>query len=167
MASNALSVAEILALLESTPRRIVESTDGLSREQLHQPPQPGEWSLNDILAHLRSCADVWGGCITAIAVQKVDSLRAMNPRTWIRQTNYPVLEFGPSLQAFLAQRADLLRLLASFTPEDWTRTATVSGAGKRLVRDARFYAQWLGEHERSHEKHIRRITALMREAGTN
>ena len=110
---------------------------------------------------------MWGGCITAIAVKKVETLRAMNPRTWIRQTDYPVLEFAPSLQAFLAQRAELLRVLARFTPEDWTRAATVSGAGKRLVRDARFYAQWLGEHERSHEKHIRRITALMREAGKN
>lgn len=167
MATKALSVEEILALLESTPRSIVESTDGLSREQLHQPPQPGEWSLNDILAHLRSCADMWGGCITAIAVKKVEALRAMNPRTWIRQTDYPVLEFAPSLQAFLAQRAELLRVLARFTPEDWTRAATVSGAGKRLVRDSRFYAQWLAEHERSHEKHIRRITMLMRQAGKN
>ncbi|MBX3065222.1 MAG: DinB family protein [Anaerolineae bacterium] len=41
--------------------RLATITDGLTPAQLHTPPAADEWSINDVLAHLRSCADVWGG----------------------------------------------------------------------------------------------------------
>jgi len=34
-----------------------------SLAQLHTAPNPGEWSADQVLAHLRACADVWGGNI--------------------------------------------------------------------------------------------------------
>lgn len=54
----ALTREEILALLEETPERITTATAGLTPAQLRTAPTTGAWSLNDILAHLRACADV-------------------------------------------------------------------------------------------------------------
>lgn len=53
-----------------------------------------------MLAHLRSCADVWGNCIAAIIAEDTPTLRAVNPTTWIKKMNYPELEFQPSLRSF-------------------------------------------------------------------
>jgi len=124
---------------------------------LSTAPNPDEWSANDVLAHLRACADVWGGCIATIISEEKPTLRAVNPRTWITQTDYCELDFRPSLRAFATQRAGLLRVLRSLPHEDWERAATVAGAGRVLERSVLFYARWLTEHERPHIKQIERI----------
>jgi hypothetical protein len=85
------------------------------------------------------------------------TLRAVNPRTWIKSTNYPELEFRPSFRSFAKQRADLLSLLEPLPDRAWSRAATVTGAGNVLVRTVHFYAQWLARHERTHVKQIASI----------
>ena len=158
MPSNSLSTPEqVLTLLADTPRRLEALTAGLAPDQLRAAPAPGEWSANDVLAHLRSCADMWGGAIATMLAEDHPTLRAVNPRTWIERTDYPDLEFRPSLHAFAAQRAGLLAVLEPLPPEGWERAATVTGAGKPLERTVLFYARWLASHERPHVKQVARI----------
>jgi hypothetical protein len=159
---RSLAPEQILTLLAETPRRIVALTAGLAPADLRTAPDPAEWSANDVLAHLRACADVWGGCIVAMIAQDTPALRAVNPRTWIKQTDYPELAFQPSLRAFAAQRADLLALLVPLPPAGWSRAATVTGAGRPLERTVQFYAQWLARHERPHVKQVERIVDTLR-----
>ena len=161
MPRRLLTIEEILTVLEETPRRIAAVTAGLTPAQLHTSPNEGEWSANEVLAHLRACADVWGNCIAAILAEDRPTLRAVDPRTWIKETDYLELEFGPSLRSFTTQRADLLAVLEPLPPEAWSRAATVTGAGKVLERTVRFYAQWLARHERPHIKQIERIVNTM------
>jgi hypothetical protein len=162
MSSSSLSIEQILTLLAEAPSRLAALTSGLAPDQLHAAPNPGEWSANDVLAHLRSCADVWGNCIEMILTEDRPTIRAVNPRTWIKKTDYLELEFQPSLYAFAAQRADLLAVLEPLTAEEWSRAATVAGAGKPLVRTVHSYAQWLATHERPHVKQIERIVNTAR-----
>lgn len=162
MPQKPLPVDQILPLLAEAPSRIVECTIGLTAAQLSAAPGPGEWSANEVLAHLRSCADVWGECITTILEQDRPTIRAINPRTWIERTEYLRQMFQPSLQAYTTQRASLLGVLQPLTPAGWSRSARVTGAGKALERTVHSYAQWMAEHERPHLKQIKRITNTMR-----
>jgi hypothetical protein len=159
---RSLTIEQILAALAETPPRIAELTVGLATAQLHAAPSPGEWSANDVLAHLRACADVWGDCIVTIINQDTPTLRAVNPTTWIKGTNYLEQGFQPSLQAFTAQRTALLAVLEPLRPKVWSRSATVTGAGKVLERTVQSYAQWMAGHERPHLKQIKRIASTMR-----
>lgn len=157
MPNKSLTIEQVLALLAETPRRIGALSSGLTPDQLRTKPGVDEWSANDVLAHLRSCADVWGDCIATIITEDAPTIRAMNPRTWITRTNYPDLRFRTSLRAFTAQRAALLRLLEPLPHKDWSRTATVTGAGKPLELTVIDYARRMAEHERPHLKQIARI----------
>ncbi len=157
MPNRSLTIEQVLTLLAQTPPRIVALTAGLTPAQLHATPNQGKWSANDVLAHLRSCADVWGNCILAMIAEDTPTLRAVNPRTWIRKTDYLEQEFQPSLHAFATQRTDLLAVLEPLPHEGWSRAATVTGAGKVLERTVLSYAQWLARHERPHLKQIERI----------
>jgi hypothetical protein len=163
MPGRSLTTEQVLTLLAETPPRLAALTAGLAPAQLQTRPSPAEWSANDVLAHLRSCADVWGNCIATMLAEDRPTLRAVNPRTWIKQTDYPELVFRPSLRAFARQRADLLAVLESLPPEDWSRMATVTGAGAPLVRTVLSYAQWMARHERPHVKQIERIVNTMQE----
>ncbi|MBE2224995.1 MAG: DinB family protein [Anaerolineae bacterium] len=157
MAIKMLSVEEILTLLDKNQRAIVELLAELTPTQLRMPANDGGWSAVEVLAHLRSCADVWGNCITTILAEDRPTIRAVNPTRWIKGTDYPELAFQPSFHAFTVQRTELLTLLRSLTAEDWLRGATVTGAGRPLERTVQFYAQWLGKHERSHLKQFKKL----------
>jgi hypothetical protein len=50
---------------------------------LRTPPDPDEWSANDVLTHLRACSDRWGEAATRIVEEDDPQLRATNPRIWI------------------------------------------------------------------------------------
>jgi hypothetical protein len=157
-----LTIEQILTNLAETPARLAGLTEGLTPAQLLEPPEPGEWSARDVLAHLRACSDMWGKAIVKILSEEKPTFKAVNPVTWIKKTNYCELEFQPSLQAFTDQRAELLGVLEPLAPEAWSRSATVTGAGKPLERSVYTYAQWLANHERSHIKQIGRIANALR-----
>ena len=60
---------QILTMLAATPAHLAGLTEGLPPAQLQAPPEPSEWSARDMLAHLRACADMWGGCIVAMLAE--------------------------------------------------------------------------------------------------
>ncbi len=162
MYDTPLSIEQNLTLLAATPSHLAEITKGLSRAQLVTPPKGGEWSARDVLAHLRACADMWGKYIVVILNEDHPTFKAVNPTTWIKQTNYREQEFRSSLRAFTAQRAELLAVLEPLPSQAWSRAATVTGAGKPRERTVRTYAQWLANHERSHFKQLERIVNTLR-----
>ena len=157
MPEKLLPVEQVLSLLAETPRRIDAIAAEVDPTRLNVRPSPDEWSANDVLAHLRACADVWGDCIAAIIADDHPTLRASNPRTWIKRTNYPDLAFAKSARAFIEQRSALLTALDALPPEGWLRAATVTGAGKPLERTVQFYAQWLARHERAHLRQMEEV----------
>ena len=161
MPSRSLTIEQVLTLLAATPPRLAALTAGLAPAQLHTSPTHDGWSANDVLAHLRACADVWGNCIVAMIAEDRPVLRAVNPRTWIKKTDYLDLEFRPSLRSFATQRADLLAVLEPLPIDAWSRAATVMGAGKVLERTVLFSAQWLARHERQHVKQVERLVNTM------
>jgi hypothetical protein len=153
-----LSIEQVLAALAEQPKTIERLTAGLPASMLDRAARDS-WSLNEVLAHLRACSDMWGGYIQRIAAEDHPTIRAVNPRTWIKSTNYPSLPFGPSLRAYMRQRSDLVRLLESLPEAAWSRTALVTGAGKPRARSVLEYALWLANHERSHLKQIGNLAA--------
>lgn len=162
MPSDSLTRERVLTLLAEAPERLDALTADRSPALLRAAPAPDEWSANDVLAHLRACADMWGGYIAAMLTQDAPTLRAINPVTWMKQTDYLDLEFRLSLRAFATQRADLLALLRSLAPDDWGRSATVTGAGRPLTLTVLSYGQRLARHERPHIKQIARVVTALR-----
>ena len=162
MPNKYFTIEQILTMLAAAPSRIAALTAGQSPDQLHTAPSPDEWSANDVLAHLRACNEVWGGYyIMTILAQDKPTIKAINPRTWIKNTDYLEQEFQPSLRAFTKQRRKLLAVLEPLPPKDWTRTNTLIGAGKPLQQTLISHADGLARHERAHLKQIERIINTM------
>ncbi len=149
-------------MLAAGPGRIAAACSGLPAAQLQAAPEAGEWSANEVLAHMRACADMWGRAIAAILASDHPTLRAINPRTWIKRTDYLSQEFFRSLGAFTTQRAELLAVLEPLPAADWQRGAKVTGAGKPLELTVHSYVNRLALHERPHLKQIERIAQGLR-----
>ena len=81
MPSEPLAPSQVLALLRETPARLTALTADLAPEVVQTRPTPDAWSANEVLAHMRACADVWGGCIMTMIAEDKPTLRAVNPRS--------------------------------------------------------------------------------------
>ena len=130
-------IERYLNLLSDTSRRLTKTTQGFDDVRLQYKIDKKVWSVNDILAHLRSCADVWGGNIEAMLAEDRPTLPYRHPRQWIKKTNYSVLIFHESFQAFRMQRRNLLNVLNNLSFEDWSRAAMIKHREHTVFSQAR------------------------------
>lgn len=165
MTDKYLSIDKILAILKETPPRLAKLTAGLNSTHLYYAPGVGDWSVSEVLAHIRACNEVWGGYyIMTILAQENPIIKAINPRTWIKNTDYLEQEFQPALRAFTKQRKTLLAKLEPLPAQDWMRTNILIGAGKPLQQTLLSHADGLARHERAHLKQIERTINALRAA---
>jgi hypothetical protein len=149
----------VIKLLAGTPQQIESICSGVDISRLHARSTEEKWSANDILAHLRACADIWGESIESMVAENHPTIRYISPRTWMKKTNYPKLDFYLSFAEFRKQRTDLLELMASLTPESWSRGATIILTKTRREWTVLGYAQRLAGHE---DEHCRKLEAMFK-----
>jgi hypothetical protein len=157
-----LDPAAAITQLEMTPRRIASATKGLSDLDLIWKPSKDSWSVNEVIAHLRACADVWGESIAKILRQDNPTFRYVSPRAWIRETNYLALDFATNFLAFRTQRGDLLKILGTLGQKHWLRRANVK-TPKLRVETVLTYAYRLAIHEADHCEQIDRVLYALRQ----
>lgn len=151
-----------MAILGETVPRLTVLTEPLTPGQLRRPPEPGSWSVNEVLAHLRACHDVLGGNMLRILAEDRPAWKGMSPRAWLRKTDYPEWEFAPAFDVFKRQRAELLAVLEPLPAEAWQRTAKVTGMlGELYDYSTRYYGDWMAGHERAHLRKLPRIIATV------
>lgn len=120
------SIAEYLTLAEATPQRITAMSEGVDNALLIQAPAANEWSVLEILNHLRACEEVWMHSVHAMLAHKKPSLKEIHPRQWIKIANpYTSQTFADSLKVFTLRREALLITLRSLSLEDWAREALI------------------------------------------
>ena len=97
-------IQSAIAALADTPVRISEATENASPSSLHLRSEEEAWSVNDVIAHLRACADVWGSSIEKMISLDHPTMRYVSPWTWIRKKTYRDLPFAANLAAFASQK---------------------------------------------------------------
>jgi DinB family protein len=150
-----LPVEEVLTILADTPRQLDSMTAALTETQLRTPPAPGEWSVNEILAHLRACADVRGAAALRTIAEERPRIPVVNPREYLKTTDYLKLDFATSLRAFADDRAKLLDVLRPLPSDGWSRPAEIVRAASSLEGSVLYYAVWIATHEVPHLDQIR------------
>ena len=149
-----LPVEEVLAILAATPRELESMTAGLTETQLRTPPSAGEWSVSENLAHLRACADVRGAAALRTIAEDRPRIPVINPREYLKTTDYLKLDFATSLRAFAEQRAKLLDVLRALPADGWSRPAEIVRAASSLEGSVMYYAVWIATHEVPHLEQV-------------
>jgi len=139
-------IQKYLALLEENPRCIAAWTFELSEARLSQRPAPGDWSVSEILAHLRACADLWTHSIYAMLAVENPHLPDFDERRWAKAARYTALGFHASFGAYRLERRQLLQVLGELRLEDWSRTALIGGRAHSVFSQARRMAKHEAEH---------------------
>ena len=156
MKSTPSEIKKYLVVLSETPQRIVQAVEDIDDVHLQQRTDAKSWSANDILAHLRSCADLWTHSIYAMLAENEPQFSDINERKWAKVTRYAELPFEESLQAFSLQRKNLLHVLQALAFESWERSAIIFGRKHTVFTQTRRMAK----HE---NEHVEQLESLLRD----
>lgn len=148
--STKAEILSVLALLSDTPKQIAALARGRTHQQLHRKPEPDAWSAQEIVAHLRACAEVWGSSIEWMLADDHPTIRYVSPRGWIKKTDYLQQDFRDSLRAFSNRRAALVKTLNRLSVDDWSRGATFTATTLGREATVLSYAKRIADHEVGH-----------------
>src|SRR5512143_687594 len=98
MKATSSEIETYLGILAKTPQQIAEAVKNVGEARLQFKADAKSWSANDILAHLRSCSDLWTHSIYAMLAENEPEFSDINERKWARVTRYTDLPFSKSLQ---------------------------------------------------------------------
>jgi len=150
MKTTASGIDAVLSILNETPGRLGNLIMAFDGRHRYKPPGIKTWSVAEILAHLRACADIWTFSIYAMLTEEKPSLPDINERKWAKVTSYARLPIGISLQAFTFQREGLLRVLKPLPKDGWEHSSMILEREHTVFSQARRMAL----HEQDHLEQI-------------
>jgi DinB superfamily len=153
---TASETRDVVIALAGMPGEIERVTRGLSLSSLHLKPNAEAWSAQEILAHLRACAQVWGRSIERMLAEDHPTIRYVSPRGWIKTTDYLEQGFHDSLRDFSRGRSLLVEALTALKTLDWLRGATFKPPAKGRPATVFSYAKQMADHEVRHLAQIQR-----------
>ncbi len=162
MAQPPMSSGLVLSLLDQTPTKLSELTQDFDEAELTRRAKPEEWSIIEVLAHLRASADIRGEQ-RILNMLHYDEPRLVtdSPRNWSLAVEYAGVPFCESLVAFSEQRKCLLDRLRALPSENWQRGATLTGVRPVRRETVHSEADALIRHELRHLQQIKRTVGLV------
>ena len=146
MKATPAEVQKYLGILSETPQQIAHAVKGFEEEYLQFRANTKSWSANDILAHLRSCADLWTHSIYAMLAENEPVFSDIDERKWAKVTRYAELRFHRSFQAFSLQRESLVIVLKDLPFDSWERSALIFERRHTVFTQTRRLAKHETEH---------------------
>jgi len=146
MKATLSKIETYLAILSETPKRIAHAVLNFDETSLNLRADTKSWSANDILAHLRSCSDLWTHSIYAMLAENEPVFSDINERKWAKVTRYTERPFFESFQVFSLQRENLVHVLRDLPFESWERSAIILERRHTVFTQTRRLAKHEMEH---------------------
>jgi len=144
--STPAEIERILAALGEMHARMHAFMETYSPGELAFSPDKKTRSAQEILTHLRACADLWTHSIYAMLVEVEPLLPDIDERKYARAARYQEVPFREALEDFSARRANLMRVLHEIEPKDWERGVILLGRRHTVFSQARRMAKHEAEH---------------------
>lgn len=138
----------LLALLLATPATLQGLFSQIPQGLRSERPVPDEWSLTEILCHLRdSEREVNLPRIRLVLGQDEPFIAARNSNLWAVERAYNEQDADKALSDFAASRLETLKILQSISQPDWDRKARHAIFGPTYLLEL---VKFMAEHDRLH-----------------
>lgn len=142
----------LLAGLIATPAALNTICMELTEQQWSDRPQPGEWSLTEILCHLRDVdREVNIPRLEKVLQEKNPFLPGVNSDTWAQERGYQNENGRQALSELIEVRMQLIERLRRLSPAEWQAPARHAIFGPTDLREL---TSFTATHDRSHMQQI-------------
>jgi len=153
---NFNSSEALIAILSATPAALDTMTAGLSEASWVSRPEDDEWSLTEILCHLRDVdAEVNLPRIQLVMTQPNPFITGKDTDPWAKERHYMDQDGRTALTDFINARLRLLDVLHNLTQDDWNRTARHAILGPTNIKEL---VNIIAGHD---QLHLRQIYELL------
>jgi hypothetical protein len=152
-----LSLAEgsdPLTVLATTPGRVGALLAGRTCSDLQRTPEPGRWSIAQIVSHLADVEIVLAYRLRMILSAPGGRIQAFDQDAWVGSQHAERSDAQVSLPLFAAIRASTVRLLGSLTDEELDRFGMHAERGQESIRHM---MRMTTGHDRNHLAQIERL----------
>ncbi len=150
--TNSTHVPSMMATLRSTPAALYTLTSRLTPEQWKRRPAPEEWSVTEILCHLRDVdREVNLPRLRKIIEEENPFIPGKDTDPWARERDY-FNQDGPSALLEMANaRSEIVGRLRDLRPEDWERTARHALFGPTTLKEM---VSFIVNHDHPHLQQV-------------
>ena len=141
---------EIIEALKHLPDNVGAETNGVDEAVLRYRPGEGEWSIKEIVGHLRDAAEVWHKRIYVTASLTDPRFPSFDGEASVRDRLYWEADLRLLIDEMRQWRAKTVDLLTRSV--DWTRLGQHGDIGRRSIKQ---WAEYMIEHEAGHIESIR------------
>jgi len=128
-----LGAKNALAVQRATPAKLAKTIKGLTPAQLRKQPEPGKWSIAQIVAHLRDAELVVGFRMRMAIAQSGNPLQAFDQDLWATHCNYAKEDTRKTLHEFQVLREANHRLLKGLPKDAWENYGMHAERGKETI----------------------------------
>ena len=142
------SPKSLIAFLQATPAVLHSIISSHKAENLQNRSQAGDWSVLDIICHLRDVdSDVNINRVNSILNENNPFLIGQSTDHWADERNYSFQNIESVFSEFVSARMKLIDILANSEDADWDKSARHAFLGPTTLREL---ISFVVEHDRLH-----------------
>jgi uncharacterized damage-inducible protein DinB len=158
---ESLNHEDPLRVQQSTAKKLEKLIKPLSKKQLTQRPEPGKWSIAEVLAHLADAELVGGWRMRLIAGSNGVVIHPFDQDVWAETFDYAQRDPKVSLETFRLLRENNLRMLKALPKHLWENHGMHQERGKETI--AHIVRMFAG-HDLNHLAQVEKIAKAKRTA---
>ena len=135
-------------------QRILGHVQGLSPKQLKWKPEPGKWSIAEIVAHLADVEIVASWRMRSILGANGTAVQAFDQDAWASVFQYGERDVKQSLEVFRVLRENNLIMLKALPRERWDNYGMHAERGQETIAHL---ARMFAGHDTNHVLQVERI----------
>jgi DinB superfamily len=150
---------DAMKVQRTTAAKLKKLVHGLTPKQLKWRPEPGKWSIAEILAHLADVEIVASWRMRSIIGANGTTIQPFDQDVWASVFQYSQRDSKSSLEVFRVLRENNLVMLKALPREAWDNHGLHLERGKETIAHlARLFAG----HDTNHILQIERITTQLK-----
>lgn len=145
-----------LKLQAATPAKLQRLLKGVSSAKLRKRPQPGKWSVAEIVCHLADTELVVGFRLRLILGAPGTPITPFDQDAWVKALHYEKRDVRKALEQFRILREANLALLKMLAPEQWKFVGMHAERGPESIETI---VKMIAGHDVNHVAQIEAILA--------
>ena|SRR3984885_2239989 len=153
---------DAIKVQRATAAKLRKLTQSLTPNELKWQPEPGKWSIAEILAHLADVEIVASWRMRSILGANGTAVQAFDQDAWASVFQYGKRDVKQSLEVFRVLRENNLAMLKALSRESWDNYGMHSERGKETIAHL---ARMFAGHDTNHILQVERIAGQLKSAG--
>ncbi len=145
----------------TTAGKLKKLTRGFTPKELRWNPEPGKWSIAEIVAHLADVEIVASWRMRSVLGANGTAIQPFDQDVWASVFQYSKRDAGQSLEVFRVLRENNLAMLKALPPESWENYGMHAERGKETIAHL---ARMFAGHDTNHILQVEGIATTLKGA---